>query len=261
MASSPHRLFLFPYHSSFWSLLAACGSGSRSSGATPVSGPPPPSASGTPAGQPTAVSRLQMQLHLRGLQNSASDLRGQLQQLRKLQVPNPPSPPPHLPLPKLCPTFPHHPTLAEWSPSCSVVFLLTLSPLPFLSLNLAPLTKPRPFIDPQSPPSLSLSHPSSLHYPLRLFQLLQAPASIFQQSPQLFLPEPGVAVLPCLADGPTCQEPGIAVPAPQEGLKACQVRLMSRDRLKGGGRELPSGPRVRSRPPTSFGLGTGTFIL
>nr|XP_020136504.1 SRC kinase signaling inhibitor 1 isoform X6 [Microcebus murinus] len=64
------------------------GSGSRSSGATPVSGPPPPSASSTPAGQPTAVSRLQMQLHLRGLQNSASDLRGQLQQLRKLQLQN-----------------------------------------------------------------------------------------------------------------------------------------------------------------------------
>ncbi|XP_073902009.1 SRC kinase signaling inhibitor 1 isoform X4 [Castor canadensis] len=67
---------------------APCGSGSRSSGATPVSGPPPPSASSTPAGQPTAVSRLQMQLHLRGLQNSASDLRGQLQQLRKLQLQN-----------------------------------------------------------------------------------------------------------------------------------------------------------------------------
>nr|XP_011723685.1 SRC kinase signaling inhibitor 1 isoform X7 [Macaca nemestrina] len=67
---------------------APCGSGGRSSGATPVSGPPPPSASSTPAGQPTAVSRLQMQLHLRGLQNSASDLRGQLQQLRKLQLQN-----------------------------------------------------------------------------------------------------------------------------------------------------------------------------
>ncbi|XP_011815396.1 PREDICTED: SRC kinase signaling inhibitor 1 [Colobus angolensis palliatus] len=67
---------------------APCGSGGRSSGATPVSGPPPPSASSTQAGQPTAVSRLQMQLHLRGLQNSASDLRGQLQQLRKLQLQN-----------------------------------------------------------------------------------------------------------------------------------------------------------------------------
>ncbi|GAB1296750.1 SRC kinase-signaling inhibitor 1 [Apodemus speciosus] len=65
-----------------------CGSGSRSSGATPVSGPPPPSASSTPAGQPTAASRLQMQMHLRGLQNNASDLRGQLQQLRKLQLQN-----------------------------------------------------------------------------------------------------------------------------------------------------------------------------
>ncbi|XP_037664847.1 SRC kinase signaling inhibitor 1 isoform X5 [Choloepus didactylus] len=64
------------------------GSGGRSSGATPVSGPPAPSASSTPAGQPTAVSHLQMQLHLRGLQNSTSDLRGQLQQLRKLQLQN-----------------------------------------------------------------------------------------------------------------------------------------------------------------------------
>nr|KAF6292253.1 SRC kinase signaling inhibitor 1 [Pipistrellus kuhlii] len=68
---------------------APCGgSGSRSSGATPVSGPPPPPASSTPAGQPPAISRLQMQLHLRGLQSSTSDLRGQLQQLRKLQLQN-----------------------------------------------------------------------------------------------------------------------------------------------------------------------------
>ncbi|XP_053512598.1 SRC kinase signaling inhibitor 1 isoform X3 [Artibeus jamaicensis] len=67
---------------------APCGSGGRSSGATPVSGPPAPSASSTPAGQPSAISRLQMQLHLRGLQNSTSDLRGQLQQLRKLQLQN-----------------------------------------------------------------------------------------------------------------------------------------------------------------------------
>ncbi|XP_049558650.1 SRC kinase signaling inhibitor 1 isoform X9 [Orcinus orca] len=67
---------------------APCGSGSRSSGATPVSGPPPPSASSTPAGQPTAINRLQMQLHLRGLQNSTNDLRSQLQQLRKLQLQN-----------------------------------------------------------------------------------------------------------------------------------------------------------------------------
>nr|XP_019836008.1 PREDICTED: SRC kinase signaling inhibitor 1 [Bos indicus] len=67
---------------------APCGSGSRSSGATPVSGPPPPPASSTPAGQPTAINRLQMQLHLRGLQNSTNDLRSQLQQLRKLQLQN-----------------------------------------------------------------------------------------------------------------------------------------------------------------------------
>lgn len=31
-----------------------------------------------------------------------------------------------LTLPRLCPTFPHYLTLAEWSPSCSVVFLWTL---------------------------------------------------------------------------------------------------------------------------------------
>ncbi|XP_017204667.2 SRC kinase signaling inhibitor 1 isoform X19 [Oryctolagus cuniculus] len=67
---------------------APCGSGSRSSGATPVSGPPAPPASSTPAGQPTALNRLQMQLHLRGLQSSTSDLRGQLQQLRMLQLQN-----------------------------------------------------------------------------------------------------------------------------------------------------------------------------
>lgn len=84
-----HGLFSHPHGPS-----AACGSGSRSSGATPVSGPPPPSASSTPAGQPPAISRLQMQLHLRGLQSSTSDLRGQLQQLRKLQVPPPPGPRP-----------------------------------------------------------------------------------------------------------------------------------------------------------------------
>lgn len=143
MASSPHRLFLFPYHSPFWSLSAACGSGSRSSGATPVSGPPPPSASGTPAGQPTAVSRLQMQLHLRGLQNSASDLRGQLQQLRKLQVPSPPPPLTYSPQ-----ALPHlsSPSNSGGVESFMLSGLSLDPPPPFLvstsSLNLAPLTKP-----------------------------------------------------------------------------------------------------------------------
>lgn len=107
---SPSSRFI-PFLPSLWSLSAACGSGSRSSGATPVSGPPPPPASSTPAGQPTAINRLQMQLHLRGLQNSTNDLRSQLQQLRKLQVPPPlrgPAPSnPALPeptyLPKLLP--------------------------------------------------------------------------------------------------------------------------------------------------------------
>lgn len=47
---------------------------------------PPPSATSTPAGQPTAITRLHMQLHLHDLQQNASDLRNQLQQLKKLQV-------------------------------------------------------------------------------------------------------------------------------------------------------------------------------
>ncbi|XP_033367471.1 SRC kinase signaling inhibitor 1 [Parus major] len=59
---------------------------SRSGMGTPVPAPPPPSASSTPAGQPTAVTRLHMQLHLHDLQQNASELRNQLQQLRKLQV-------------------------------------------------------------------------------------------------------------------------------------------------------------------------------
>ncbi|XP_077773447.1 SRC kinase signaling inhibitor 1 isoform X4 [Podarcis muralis] len=61
---------------------------SRSNVGTPVPGPPPPSTSGTPAGQPTAITRLHMQLHLHDLQQNASDLRNQLQQLKKLQLQN-----------------------------------------------------------------------------------------------------------------------------------------------------------------------------
>ncbi|NXD17011.1 SRCN1 inhibitor, partial [Nothocercus nigrocapillus] len=61
-------------------------SASRSGMGTPV--PPPPSATSTPAGQPTAVTRLHMQLHLHDLQQNASDLRNQLQQLKKLQLQN-----------------------------------------------------------------------------------------------------------------------------------------------------------------------------
>uniref|UniRef100_A0A8D0B3T6 SRC kinase signaling inhibitor 1 n=1 Tax=Salvator merianae TaxID=96440 RepID=A0A8D0B3T6_SALMN len=60
-------------------------------GGTPPSalpGPPPPSTTGTPAGQPTAITRLHMQLHLHDLQQNASDLRNQLQQLKKLQLQN-----------------------------------------------------------------------------------------------------------------------------------------------------------------------------
>lgn len=44
--------------------------------------PPPPSG----ANQPVSVSRLQMQLHLQGLQQSTSALRKQLSQLRNMQV-------------------------------------------------------------------------------------------------------------------------------------------------------------------------------
>ncbi|KAM6449485.1 SRC kinase signaling inhibitor 1 isoform 6-T9 [Liasis olivaceus] len=61
---------------------------SKSNIGTPVPGPPPPSTTGTPAGQPTAITRLHMQLHLHDLQQNASDLRNQLQQLKKLQLQN-----------------------------------------------------------------------------------------------------------------------------------------------------------------------------
>uniref|UniRef100_A0A6I8NTP0 SRC kinase signaling inhibitor 1 n=2 Tax=Ornithorhynchus anatinus TaxID=9258 RepID=A0A6I8NTP0_ORNAN len=65
------------------------GHGPRgSSGVTPVPAPPPASSGSTPAGQPTAITRLHMQLHLHDLQHNASDLRNQLQQLRKLQLQN-----------------------------------------------------------------------------------------------------------------------------------------------------------------------------
>ncbi|XP_038609767.1 SRC kinase signaling inhibitor 1 [Tachyglossus aculeatus] len=65
------------------------GHGPRGSGGVPpVPGPPPASSGSTPAGQPTAITRLHMQLHLHDLQHNASDLRNQLQQLRKLQLQN-----------------------------------------------------------------------------------------------------------------------------------------------------------------------------
>lgn len=44
---------------------------------------PPPSLG---ANQPVSVSRLQMQLHLQGLQQSTNALRKQLSQLRNMQV-------------------------------------------------------------------------------------------------------------------------------------------------------------------------------
>uniref|UniRef100_A0A663E6M8 SRC kinase signaling inhibitor 1 n=1 Tax=Aquila chrysaetos chrysaetos TaxID=223781 RepID=A0A663E6M8_AQUCH len=47
--------------------------------------PPPPARR---RGSPTAITRLHMQLHLHDLQQNASDLRNQLQQLKKLQLQN-----------------------------------------------------------------------------------------------------------------------------------------------------------------------------
>ncbi|XP_029428650.1 SRC kinase signaling inhibitor 1 isoform X2 [Rhinatrema bivittatum] len=64
-------------------ITALVGPSSRSSMATPVSTPTP-----APASQPTAITRLHMQLHLHDLQQNASDLRNQLQQLKKLQLQN-----------------------------------------------------------------------------------------------------------------------------------------------------------------------------
>ncbi|TFK10709.1 KN motif and ankyrin repeat domain-containing protein 4 [Platysternon megacephalum] len=61
---------------------------SRSCTGTPIPAPPHPSATSTPAGQPTAITRLHMQLHLHDLHQNASDLRNQLQQLKKLQLQN-----------------------------------------------------------------------------------------------------------------------------------------------------------------------------
>lgn len=88
MGFSCHVINLFGYLlQGYWmSALVFLSAPSRSSVGTPVPGPPPPSATGTPAGQPTAITRLHMQLHLHDLQHNASDLRNQLQQLKKLQV-------------------------------------------------------------------------------------------------------------------------------------------------------------------------------
>lgn len=97
-----------------------------------MSGPPPPSAGGTPAGQPATLNRLQMQLHLRGLQSSTSDLRGQLQQLRKLQVP---------PLPSQSPsTFPDPsgtppPPLSPSAPSSHAAHVSSSKTLLFLGVH------------------------------------------------------------------------------------------------------------------------------
>ncbi|XP_063815734.1 SRC kinase signaling inhibitor 1 isoform X5 [Pseudophryne corroboree] len=54
---------------------------------TPMSTPTPGSNS-TPADQSKAITRLHMQLHLHDLQHNASELRNQLQQLKKMQLQN-----------------------------------------------------------------------------------------------------------------------------------------------------------------------------
>ncbi|XP_056404561.1 SRC kinase signaling inhibitor 1 isoform X9 [Hyla sarda] len=54
---------------------------------TPMSTPTPGSTA-TPADQSKAITRLHMQLHLHDLQHNASELRNQLQQLKKLQLQN-----------------------------------------------------------------------------------------------------------------------------------------------------------------------------
>lgn len=82
VCSSPPGWVISPQHP----LPVPPAATSRSGTGTPVPAPPPPSASSTPAGQPTAITRLHMQLHLHDLQQNASDLRNQLQQLKKLQV-------------------------------------------------------------------------------------------------------------------------------------------------------------------------------
>nr|XP_033774184.1 SRC kinase signaling inhibitor 1 isoform X8 [Geotrypetes seraphini] len=68
---------------------ALVGSSNRSNMTTPVSTPTPaPVVPAAPTSQPTAITRLHMQLHLHDLQQNASDLRNQLQQLKKLQLQN-----------------------------------------------------------------------------------------------------------------------------------------------------------------------------
>ncbi|XP_068118614.1 SRC kinase signaling inhibitor 1 isoform X16 [Hyperolius riggenbachi] len=56
--------------------------------ATPVSSTTPGFSSSTPADQSKAITRLHMQLHLHDLQHNASELRNQLQQLKKMQLQN-----------------------------------------------------------------------------------------------------------------------------------------------------------------------------
>lgn len=219
-----------PFLPSSWSLSAACGSGSRSSGATPVSGPPPPSASSTPAGQPTSISRLQMQLHLRGLQNSTSDLRSQLQQLRKLQVrpalgPRPvPRPLATLPLtPKPLPT------------ARPVVFTVPSYPFQNLTVPLEPQsTPPEPF------PPVSILRvvpiPSCPPFFVPSLPLGGSPAPLLDPLCYPFLSPHSLPRPP--PSGRWSHQSGAwhRCARSSRGPRARQVRIMNRDRLERGQR-------------------------
>lgn len=141
-----------------------------------------------------------MQLHLRGLQNSTNDLRSQLQQLRKLQVPLlGPCPVPQLlkPRPKSPP--PQSPAPPEPCPvnSASLGPGRNLPRTPHISLNLHSLTKPscRPCppheaLFPESSPfSGALLEPQS--NPLSSLLLsISLRAALSPPAPHSFLPSP-----------------------------------------------------------------------
>uniref|UniRef100_H3BFU5 Actin interacting protein 3-like C-terminal domain-containing protein n=1 Tax=Latimeria chalumnae TaxID=7897 RepID=H3BFU5_LATCH len=66
--------------------IVTCTTALTTSSARSSMAAPTPTPSKGPSSQPTPITRLQMQLHLHDLQQNASDLRNQLQHLRKLQV-------------------------------------------------------------------------------------------------------------------------------------------------------------------------------
>lgn len=91
--------------------------------------------------------------------------------------------------------------------------------------------------EPPSPVSIPQGSPCPF-LPRILYPLPSLGRKPFPQIPSA-LPSSAHTVFPGpprLADGPTSQEPGIAVPAPREYPKARQVRIMSRDRLERGQR-------------------------